>query len=269
MPMRRIVSLLGVAVLASTAACGLALAADAAFPGHAHTGTAGSAPHATDGEAAQMHALGVLLSRQLGAFQLSEHELRAVLAGISDGVHHPESVKAAEAFVPQLTTLEHSRAQVQAQQQEKVGATYLGKAAALPHARTTASGLVFIPLQAGNGASPKVGDQVRVQYTGRLTDGSVFDSSAQHGGAVTFPLGHVIPCWDEGLPLMKVGGSARIVCPAKLAYGDRGVGDVIKPGATLDFEVHLVGILPPAAATAAPRTVPGAAPAAAPRGPTH
>ncbi len=69
------------------------------------------------------------------------------------------------------------------------GAAYLAKVAALPNARTTATGLVFISTQEGSGASPKIGDQVRVQYTGRLTDGSVFDSSDQHGGSATFPLG--------------------------------------------------------------------------------
>jgi FKBP-type peptidyl-prolyl cis-trans isomerase FkpA len=257
MPMRRIVSLLGLGLLTSAAASGFALAADEAAPGQT-THHAAAAGAAADSETAQLHALGVLLSRQLGSFQLSDRELRAVLAGISDGIHHPETVKAAQAFVPQLQALERTRGQAQALQEEKAGAAFLTKAAALPHAQTTATGLVFVPLQVGSGPSPKIGDQVHVQYTGRLTDGTVFDSSAQHGGAVDFPLGRVIPCWDEGLQLMKVGGSARIVCPAKLAYGDRGAGDVIKPGATLDFEVHLLAIHPaaPPAAAGPPNAVP-------------
>lgn len=267
MPMRRIVSLLGLGLLASTAACGLALAADEAAPGQAHhAAAADGAAGAADSESAQMHALGLLLSRQLNqeldAFQLSDRELRAVLAGVSDGLHHPESVRAAQAFVPQLQALQKERAQIQVQHEEKIGAAYLSKAAAQPHARTTSSGLVFIPLQAGSGPSPRIGDQVRVEYTGRLTDGTVFDSSGQHGGPATFPLGQIIPCWNEGLALMKVGGSARLVCPARLAYGDKGADGVIKPGATLDFEVHLVGIQPPApGASAGP---PGVAPAAPP-----
>jgi FKBP-type peptidyl-prolyl cis-trans isomerase len=214
-----------------------------------------------------MHALGIIFSRQLGSFQLSDRELHEVLAGISDGVHHPDAVKGAEAFVPQLQALERTRSQAQAQAQARVGEAFINKVSALPNAHRTPSGLIFIPQQAGSGASPKIGDQVRVQYTGRLPDGSVFDSSSQHGGTVTFPLGHVIPCWDEGLQLMKVGGSARIVCPAKLAYGDRGAGDLIKPGSTLDFDVHLIGIQPPAPAAAAgavPRGVPAPARAPAP-----
>jgi FKBP-type peptidyl-prolyl cis-trans isomerase len=263
MPMGRIVSVLGLGLLTSAAACGLAQAADEAASSHAHRAAAASSTAgAADSDSTQMHALGLLLSRQLGSFQLSDRELRAVLAGISDGVHHPDTVKSAQPYVAQLQALERSRGQVQAQQQEKAGAAFLGKVSALPHAHTTTSGLVYIPMQAGTGPNPKIGDQVRVQYTGRLADGTVFDSSAQHGGAVNFPLGHVIPCWDEGLQLMKVGGSARIVCPAKLAYGERGVGDVIKPGATLDFDVHLLGIVPPAPAAAAgpPHVAPAAPP---------
>ncbi|HEX4052503.1 MAG TPA: FKBP-type peptidyl-prolyl cis-trans isomerase [Steroidobacteraceae bacterium] len=264
MPMRRIVSLLCLGLLGSAAACGFALAADEAPPSHAHHAAAAGA---ADSDSAQMHALGLLLSRPLGQqldpFQLSDRELRAVLAGISDGIRHPDSVKAAEAFVPQLQAMQQQRGQAQVQVEEKIGAAYLSKAAAQPHARTTSSGLVFIPEQPGSGPSPKIGDQVRVEYTGRLTDGSVFDSSATHGGAATFPLGHIIPCWNEGLALMKVGGSARLVCPAKLAYGERGAGGVIKPGATLDFEVHLVGIAPPAPAAAA------GPPRVAPAVPTH
>jgi FKBP-type peptidyl-prolyl cis-trans isomerase len=254
MSMRRIVSLLGLGLLTSAAACGFALAADGAAPTQAHhTAAAGSA---ADSESAQFHALGVLLSRQLGSFQLSDRELRAVLAGISDGVHHPDAAKAAETYVPQLQALASARSQSQSQ-------AFLSKVAALPHARTTTSGLIYIPTKAGSGPSPKIGDQVRVQYTGRLADGTVFDSSSQHGGAVTLPLGHVIPCWDEGLQLMKVGGTARLVCPAKLAYGDHGAGNVIQPGAALDFDVHLLGIQPPAPAAAA--GPPGAAPVV----PTH
>ena len=77
---------------------------------------------------------------------------------------------------------------------------------------------------------------------GTLTDGSVFDSSVQRGEPVTFPLDKVIRCWTEGVQQMKVGGKSRLVCPADLAYGDRGAPPRIKPGATLVFEVELLGI---------------------------
>jgi hypothetical protein len=93
-----------------------------------------------------------------------------------------------------------------------------------------------------------------VNYEGRLTDGTVFDSSAQHGGQpATLGVGNIIPCWTEALQLMKVGGKSRIVCPSGLAYGDRGAPPKIKPGATLEFDIELVSIEPPVAPPGAPR----------------
>jgi FKBP-type peptidyl-prolyl cis-trans isomerase len=267
MPMRHL-AIISAAVLSAVAVHGVGLAASEATPsasGHRATASGGAA--ASDN--AEWHALGVLLSRQLGTFEPSDRELREVLAGISDGVRHPNAVQAAQAFVPQLQALQRTRAQALAQVEERNGEAYLRKVAALPNARTTASGLVFVQLKAGTGPSPKIGDQVRVQYTGHLTDGSVFDSSAQHGGAVNFPLGRVIPCWDEALQLMKVGGHARIACPAKLAYADRGAGDLIKPGATLDFDVQLLAILPPAPAAAVGPPQPAGPPHTAPATPAH
>jgi FKBP-type peptidyl-prolyl cis-trans isomerase FkpA/FKBP-type peptidyl-prolyl cis-trans isomerase FklB len=100
-----------------------------------------------------------------------------------------------------------------------------------------------------------------VHYEGKLIDGTVFDSSIKRGQPATFNLGSVIPCWTEALQLMKVGGKSRIVCPAILAYGERGAPPVINPGATLVFEVELLNIAPRAAAGSAP---PGPAPAGSP-----
>jgi FKBP-type peptidyl-prolyl cis-trans isomerase FkpA/FKBP-type peptidyl-prolyl cis-trans isomerase FklB len=84
---------------------------------------------------------------------------------------------------------------------------------------------------------------VRVHYHGTLTDGTVFDSSVQRGEPATFALNGVIPCFREGVQLMKVGGKSRLVCPAPLAYGDRGAPPKIRPGATLVFEVELLEIV--------------------------
>jgi FKBP-type peptidyl-prolyl cis-trans isomerase len=75
----------------------------------------------------------------------------------------------------------------------------------------------------------------------------VFDSSVQRNEPATFPLSGVIKCWTEGVQLMKVGGKSRLVCPADIAYGDRGAPPSIPPGATLVFEVELLSIEPPAA----------------------
>src|SRR5438094_917610 len=95
-----------------------------------------------------------------------------------------------------------------------------------------------------DGASPAATDRVKVHYHGTLTDGTVFDSSVKRGEPLTIALGGgVIKCWSEGVPLMKVGGKSRLVCPSDLAYGDQGRPPTIKPGATLVFEVDLLEIV--------------------------
>jgi peptidylprolyl isomerase len=108
----------------------------------------------------------------------------------------------------------------------------------------TASGLEYVETLAGTGAQAKKGDFVRVHYTGKLTNGKVFDSSIPRGEALEFKLGvgQVIRGWDEGIALMKVGGKATLTIPPQLAYGERGAGGVIPPNSTLVFDVELVGI---------------------------
>ena len=104
--------------------------------------------------------------------------------------------------------------------------------------------MVITTLKPGTGPSPKATDKVKVHYHGTLTDGTVFDSSVQRGQPATFALNSVIKCWTEGVQQMKVGGKSRLVCPADVAYGDRGAPPRIKPGATLVFEVELLEIVP-------------------------
>ena len=118
---------------------------------------------------------------------------------------------------------------------------YLEKAAAEPGAQKTASGLIYRELTPGSGASPSATDTVRVHYRGTLVDGKQFDSS--YGGKpAEFPLNRVIKCWTEGVQMMKVGGKARLVCPSNLAYGESGAPPDIPGGATLIFEIELLGI---------------------------
>jgi len=107
----------------------------------------------------------------------------------------------------------------------------------------TASGLVITMLKDGSGVSPRSSDTVKVHYRGTLPDGKEFDSSYGRGQPATFPLNRVIPCWTEGVQLMKTGGKAKLVCPSKLAYGSQGVAGAIPPDATLIFEVELLEIL--------------------------
>lgn len=106
----------------------------------------------------------------------------------------------------------------------------------------TPSGLVYRSLKDGTGANPQASDVVKVNYRGTFPDGREFDSSYKRNQAIEFPLGNVIPCWTEGLQRMKVGGKAKLTCPAAIAYGARGAGGVIPPNATLLFEVELLAI---------------------------
>jgi FKBP-type peptidyl-prolyl cis-trans isomerase FkpA len=106
----------------------------------------------------------------------------------------------------------------------------------------TSSGLVYRAVKVGAGASPKAADTVKVHYKGSFPDGKEFDSSYSRGTPTEFPLSGVIPCWTEGVQLMKVGGKAKLTCPSGLAYGARGAGGVIPPNATLVFEVELLGV---------------------------
>lgn len=119
----------------------------------------------------------------------------------------------------------------------------LARAAAEKGAVVTDSGLVFRAVKEGTGASPQATDTVRVHYRGTFTDGREFDSSHARGQPASFPLNRVIKCWTEGLQRMKVGGQARLTCPAAIAYGERGAGGgMIPPNAVLHFEVELLGI---------------------------
>jgi FKBP-type peptidyl-prolyl cis-trans isomerase FkpA/FKBP-type peptidyl-prolyl cis-trans isomerase FklB len=190
-----------------------------------------------------IYALGLAISQNLAPFNLSESELEFVKAGLTDGaLNHPRKV-ALDVYGPKLEQLARTRSAAAAAGEKKVGQTFLDKAAAEKGAKKTASGLVFSEITPGKGEAPKTTDTVKVHYKGTLTDGTVFDSSLERGEPATFPLNGVIPCWTEGLQLMKVGGKSRLVCPSDIAYGDRGAPPKIRPGATLVFEVELLEIV--------------------------
>jgi len=115
---------------------------------------------------------------------------------------------------------------------------------ALNPAEPLPTDLIITDIVVGTGPEATPGSTVSVNYVGALPDGTVFDASANHGGAFTFPLGagQVIKGWDQGVAGMKVGGKRHLVIPPGLAYGDQAVGGVIPANATLVFEVELVGV---------------------------
>lgn len=204
---------------------------------------AGAPPELRTEEEKTFYALGLVVARSLAGFTLSPAELELVQAGLADAVLGRSPRVDLPAYVARLQELQRTRTAALAAAERKAGQAFLDRAATEPGATRTKSGLVIRTLKAGTGASPTGADQVRVHYHGTLTDGSVFDSSVTRGQPVVFPVGGVIPCWSEALQRMKAGGKSRIVCPPELAYGDRGMPPLIKPGATLVFEVELLEVI--------------------------
>ena len=190
-----------------------------------------------------LYAMGLALSQNLGAFNLSEAELELVKAGLADGtLNRTRKVQLPE-YTGKIQELQASRLAATAAVEGKKSQPFLDKAAAEKGATKTASGVIVTTLKPGTGPSPAATDKVKVHYTGTLIDGTVFDSSVQRGQPATFALNGVIKCWTEGVAAMKVGGKAKLVCPADAAYGVRGAPPKIRPGATLVFEVELLEIV--------------------------
>lgn len=107
---------------------------------------------------------------------------------------------------------------------------------------TLPSGVVVAHVKVGQGASPSADSTVRVHYRGTLPNGAEFDSSYKRNAPISFPLRNVIPCWTQGVQKIKVGGKARLTCPAATGYGANGVPGVIPPNTVLTFDVELLAV---------------------------
>jgi FKBP-type peptidyl-prolyl cis-trans isomerase FkpA len=203
-----------------------------------------------------LYAAGAVLAQNIATWNLKPDEIAFVLQGLEDAATGKKSAVSLDEVRPKIQAFAQSRASAAAVAEKKAAEPFLAKAAAEKGAKKTDSGLIVTEITAGSGATPKSEDKVKANYRGTLIDGTEFDSSESHGGPVSFPVTGVIPCWTEALQTMKVGGKVKLVCPPEIAYGERGFPPKIKPGATLVFEVELLGIEPPADASAAPAPAP-------------
>lgn len=190
-----------------------------------------------------LYAMGIVMGRNLAGLDFTAADLEMLKLGMTDEVLGNPRKASLEEFGPKIQTFAQGRAGAVAAKEKVSSEAFLVTAAAGPGAQKKPSGLIYTEVSAGTGASPKTTDTVKVHYTGKLVDGTVFDSSVQRGQPAEFTLGGVIPCWQEGVQLMKKGGKAQLVCPSSLAYGDAGSPPQIKPGATLVFDVELIDIL--------------------------
>lgn len=198
-----------------------------------------------------VYTLGLSIYRNMGSFDLSPAEVEIVRQALADAAAGKPAVDF-NAWSPKIGQFAGERAGRVAAREKAASKVYLDKAAAEPGAVKLDSGLIYRETKAGSGAAPSATDTVTVNYRGTLVDGAEFDSTYRRNQPAHFPLKGVIQCWQEGIQKMKVGGTATLVCPSNLAYGDRGRPPVIPGGAALIFEVELLE----AAATPAPPPMP-------------
>ena len=201
----------------------------------------------TTEEERTLYAVGLVLGQRTRGFALTPAELEIVKAGLTAGALGQPPAVDLKVYGPKINALLSTRTRVTAQAEEARGKAYIEEQAKKQGVVRTPGGGLIETVSAGTGPAPTIQDSVKVHYVGTLLDGTVFDSSRARGTPETFSLGHVIGCWGEALPRMKVGGRARLVCPAQLAYGEQAQG-TIPPGATLLFDVELLEIAPRAAA---------------------
>jgi FKBP-type peptidyl-prolyl cis-trans isomerase FkpA len=194
-----------------------------------------------------VYALGVVLGQNVGdsvtIFSLTPAERTLMLDGMRDALDDAPIRVEMELYGPQIQDLADRRMTAGTDIERAAAAEFADAIAAEAGAERTATGLVYVQVTPGDGAMPEAADAVRVHYHGTLRDGSVFDSSRERGTPAEFGLNQVIPCWTEGLQLMQVGETARLLCPPDIAYGNNSPSPDIPGGAALLFEIELIEIL--------------------------
>lgn len=200
------------------------------------------------------YGMGLVLGERMGN-DLPDLQMEQFLQGIQHGhsedasqrrMTQEEIQQALMAYQQQLQEDQTQQIEEMSQKNLDAGSAFLAENAGRDEVQTTASGLQYEVLEAGDGAKPTADDTVKVHYTGELLSGDVFDSSRERGEPVTFGLGQVIPGWTEGLQLMSEGARYKLFIPAELAYGPGG-NRAIGPNETLVFDVELLEINPQSA----------------------
>lgn len=167
----------------------------------------------------------------------------AVFSGEKPKMSYEEAKEVIKEFFTGMEEKQRAEAAKMAEVNAKAGQEYLEINGKRESVKTTPSGLQYEVLEDGNGPKPEAHDQVKVHYTGKLIDGTVFDSSVERGEPATFGVTQVIPGWVEALQMMNAGSKWRLFIPSALAYGPNGAGGIIGPNATLIFDVELLEVL--------------------------
>lgn len=197
-------------------------------------------------EAQASYGIGLQVGQQLQESGLQGLQPEALLAGLRDALEGNSPAVPVDVVHRALREVHERADEVRRQQHAalaEAGHAFLEENSKREGVNSTESGLQYRVLEQGEGAVPSRQDRVRVHYTGKLTDGTVFDSSVARGEPAEFPVNGVIAGWIEALTLMPVGSKWQLVIPHQLAYGERGAGASIPPFSTLIFEVELIDIL--------------------------
>lgn len=167
----------------------------------------------------------------------------AVYAGAQPKMSIDEAKQVINTFFKQMEEDQRKAADEMGKINAEAGAAFLDENGKRVEVKTTPSGLQYEVIKEGDGPMPEANDQVTVHYTGKLIDGTVFDSSVDRGAPATFGVTQVIPGWVEALQMMKAGSKWRLFIPSALAYGPNGAGGVIGPNSTLIFDVELIEVV--------------------------
>ncbi|WP_128546080.1 FKBP-type peptidyl-prolyl cis-trans isomerase [Larkinella soli] len=207
------------------------------------TASAASTVPLTNSVDSVSYSIGVNVGLGLKQQNLSNANISALMKGLQAAMKDQQTQISPEEANQIIGAFFQRERTVKAESNRKVGEQFLTENRKKPGIVTTASGLQYEVVKAGTGPKPAAGDTVKAHYTGRLIDGTVFDSSVERGQPLEIPVNQVIQGWSEALQLMTVGSKWKLFIPAALAYGERGAGPQIGPNSTLVFDIELIEIV--------------------------